>query len=257
MNIFLQMAQSLYSPKMISRFRFHSMGRAIGYAFLIIFLFSIPQYVMIYVATNVFSKEVTHTLEYIGDLKIVDGNLETTSQESFIDEKDGNTIAFFPKETELPVNISEPKYGVVILKDHFIIYEQGKSRSFSYDTLPATITSQDIKSFFNHSMGLVYLLVTLLIIFMYLLSTFNHFIFITIFSFFGYLLSKITHRNINGKQIWILTTFALTLPTLLSSILPYFGVRSVVLFIIYIMISLVMVSLSVLSLPKPKKQPTS
>lgn len=257
MNIFIQLIKSLYSPKMISRFRFHSMGRAIGYTFLIVFLFSIPQYIMIYVATNVFSNEVTRTLNTIGDLKIVDGELQTSSKDSFVDEKNGSTIAFFPGETDMPKDIAPPKYGVIILKNQFIIYEQGKARNFSYDMLPPTITSQDVKSFFNNSMGFVYLLVTLLIIFIYLLTTFNQFILIAVFGFLGYLFSKVAHRKINGKQMWILTTFALTLPTLFTSILPYFGIDSATLFIIYLVSAILMVSMSVLSLPKPTKQPTS
>ncbi|WP_285841848.1 DUF1189 domain-containing protein [Sutcliffiella horikoshii] len=248
MNIFAQFVKSLYSPKAMASFRFQGIGKTILYVFLLVLITSIPMFITFGTsAMNLVKSTDEFLVNETPDFYIQDGQFHADVEEPFIADEGGFTIILDP-DNELTLNEIRSYQEVVAIQSHEIIF-QGKGTT---DFVPlsdfqgAEITKGDLISFMNSVGSSFPIIITILLLVGYVFFSATKFIQVTILALFGLIVkNSLKRNNLRYRHTWILSAYAVTLPTLIFSLLqalritlPYSTLLSfaVSLFLLYLII---------------------
>lgn len=255
MNIFKQFIKSLHSPETIAKFRFQKIGKSILYVFFLMFLTSIPFFIMLGSSVNsLYNYVSTSVEESIPDFAIENGILRSDVDEPTITE-DGNTVVILDPTGELtPLDLSEYSTAFALLDREAVLVLDGSPQTISYQELGTDITKSELTDLIDSVGGLLPLFIGLIIVIMYLFTTAMKFIGIFTLSVITLLLKKRTANHISYKQGWVLSAYAVTLPTVLFALIDAIGINIPFSFAIYWVIAIVMMNLVLQNIPAPKQK---
>ncbi|MCF6408493.1 DUF1189 domain-containing protein [Pseudalkalibacillus salsuginis] len=257
MNIFKQFVMSLYSPKTIAMFRFQKIGKTIGYVFvmmLISFIFiGINIAVSITNAVNEFDNALK---EDIPNFQFQNGELNSDISEPIIRQDGNQTIIFDTTGTITRDDLDQYSDAIAVLDDRLIVVTAGSADSFDYGMMrDVNFQKSDIVNFLNSANTLLPLIISVIILISYIFMTALKFIGITILALIGLIVKNIMKRKISYGQLWILSAYSVTLPTLFFAIIDALRITIPGQFFLYWAVAIFFLSqvIKFVPLPKPKE----
>ncbi|MBJ8028155.1 DUF1189 domain-containing protein [Bacillus cereus group sp. N21] len=252
MSVFTQLVKSLYSPKDMALFRFQKIGKTILYIMLLCLIATIPK---TFTFGN-FTQDVVSTVHQsiekdLPDFKIENGELHADVKEPIIKE-DGNFVFVFdPNATDTTAYAN--KQGVFVLKDKVVSINNNQTQSQSYsDFGNGTFEKKDIKDIISAIDSIYPILMLVVGIVIYLFQLFISFLGVTILAFIGSAMGG--QRKLSYKQVWTLTTYSYTIPTIFFMIMDLLKINVPWSFLLYTAIILIVLYLTIKEIPKPKEK---
>ncbi|WP_026689247.1 DUF1189 domain-containing protein [Alteribacter aurantiacus] len=260
MNIFKQFAASLYSPSTVATFRQNKIGRAIGYVFLLMFITLLPLAISLGTTIYSFVNQLESQLEEsVPDFHIQNGVLTSNeTNEPVINEEDGQTIIFDPTGEITPDDVSgNYNEAIALLEREAILITNGVTQQpVSYQDLDLNLTKSQTVEMVETFSGMLPLIIGLIIVLMYIFYTASKFIGVTFLALIGYLFRKtVGLPNMQYKHSWVLSAFAVTLPTTLFALLNFVGLNIPFQFALYWTIAIVFLFQVLRYIPKPRVKP--
>lgn len=256
MNVFQQFIKSLHAPKIMATFRFQGIGKTILYIFLMMLIVSIPMSIKLTLDITKGSEKALEMLKDAPEFQFKDGTLVTESNEVFHQTDDDFVLIIDPNNS---VDIDEAKdypIGVIFYENEAVIIESGIATTYSYGQLGNfSLNKTDCIKLLENINALLVIFIPLLLIFLYLLATGLKFIGITVLAAIGILIRNKAEVRLNYKQLWVLATYAVTLPTTVFNLLETFSIIIPLGFLLYWGIAIVMLYLVINNIPKPKTRP--
>ncbi|MFJ8527904.1 DUF1189 domain-containing protein [Bacillus sp. NPDC094106] len=252
MSIFTQLVKSLYSPKDMALFRFQKIGKTILYIMLLCLITTIPRTLLYGSAIQDGVGIINKALEQdIPEFKIENGELKAKIDKP-IEKEDGNSIFVFdPNATD--TQKYNDKIGLFILKDKVISMANGQTQTYSYnDLLGASLEKKDLQDFISFFNSIYPILMFVIGAFVYLFQLFITFLGITLLAFIGSAMSG--QRKLSYKQVWSLTAYSYTIPTIFFMIMDLLKVHVLSSTLIYIAVILIVLYLTIKEVPKPKEK---
>ncbi|MBF0709295.1 DUF1189 domain-containing protein [Alkalihalobacillus hwajinpoensis] len=258
MNVFKQLYYSLFSPKMMARFRFQKLGKPILYVFLLMFLSSVPVGIMTALSfTNAYEDLKTHMSD-LPEFTLEDGSLTSEQSEPLIRQNDENTFIFDATDQTKPDDVDQYDSVIAFLKDRVIVVDSGARQEFNYSNFSSmTFTKQDVNELSNNLDNLLPIFIPLLIFVIYLFQTGLKFIGVTVLATIGLLLRSITGRKASYKQLWVLSVYSVTIPTLFFAIMALIKTAVPLGFLLYWIVAIMLLYLTIKEIPLPKKRVTN
>lgn len=252
MSVFTQLVKSLYSPKDMALFRFQKIGKTILYIMLLCLIATIPK---TFTFGN-FTQDVVSTVHQsiekdLPDFKIENGELHADVKEPIIKE-DGNFVFVFdPNATDTTAYAN--KQGVFVLKDKVVSINNNQTQSQSYsDFGNGTFEKKDIKDIISAIDSIYPILMLVVGIVIYLFQLFISFLGVTILAFIGSAMGG--QRKLSYKQVWALTAYSYTIPTIFFMIMDLLKINVPWSFLLYTAIILIVLYLTIKEIPKPKEK---
>ncbi|GAA0341364.1 DUF1189 domain-containing protein [Bacillus carboniphilus] len=223
MNIFKQFYKSLYSPKDVATFRFQGIGKTILYVFFLALLSIIPTFYNL-------SSGLTNAIEVVGetieqkfpDFTIENGTL-TSNQDEPVEIRRGDFRIFFDSTGETEIgDINSNDEVLAILKHDIVLASGGTVDSYSYSLLEdMDITKQDVQTFLESVDSALIIFLPILFVIMYIFSAGLDFLEITILAVIGLIVVSSLGRDVKYGQLWRLTAYSITLPTVFFMIMSF------------------------------------
>ncbi|MGR5984912.1 DUF1189 domain-containing protein [Bacillus cytotoxicus] len=252
MSIFTQIGKSLYSPKDMALFRFQKIGKTILYILLLCFLTTIPRTLLYGGVIQDSVGIIKQALEQdIPDFKIENGELKADINQP-IEKEEGNSIFVFdPNATDTGKYTN--KTGLFVLKDKVISVANGITRTYSYnDLLGASLEKKDLQDFLSFFNSMYPILMLVIGFFTYLFQLFITFLGVTLLAFIGSAMSG--QRKLSYKQVWTLTAYSYTIPTVFFMIMDLLKITVPGSFPLYIAVILIVLYLAIKEIPTPKEK---
>ncbi|WP_347549591.1 DUF1189 domain-containing protein [Pseudalkalibacillus hwajinpoensis] len=258
MNIFKQLFYSLFSPKMMARFRFQKLGKPILYVFLLMFLTSVPVGIITAISfTNAYDELKTYMTE-VPDFTLQDGTLTSDQDKPLVREEGEGTFIFDATGETKPDDVEAYDSVIAFLEDRIIINENGARQEFDYSNFSTmTFTKHDVMELSKNLDSLLPIFIPLLIFVVYLLQTGLKFIGITVLATIGLLLRSMTKRKVSYKQLWVLSVYAVTIPTIFFAIMALIRTTVPFGFLVYWFVAITLLYLTLKEIPLPKSRGVS
>ncbi|WP_404443694.1 DUF1189 domain-containing protein [Sutcliffiella horikoshii] len=248
MNIFSQFVKSLYSPKAIASFRFQGIGKTILYVFFLVLITSIPMFITFGTSAV---KLVNSTEDFLQnetpDFYIQDGEFYADVNEPFIVDEEGFTIILDP-DNQLSLNEIHSYGDVVAIQSKEIIFQGAGQTDFVplSDFQGTEVTKENLLQFMDSVGSAFPIIITVFLVVGYLFFAATKFVQISILGLFGLIIKNSLKRNkLQYRHTWVLSAYAVTLPTLIFTILQASGLElpfsslisfAVSLFILYLIV---------------------
>ncbi|UCZ54539.1 DUF1189 domain-containing protein [Bacillus shivajii] len=254
MNIIQQFIKSLYSPETIAKFRFQKIGKAILYVFFLMLITSIPAGIMLGSGFNSLYNQVdTHLNDSVPDFTIQNGVLDADVEEPVvIDEEDG-VIIFDPTGEYSLTDVSTYGDGFAMLEREAVFITGGITESFNYQQLGLNVSRDQVLEFSENVGGLLPLIIGLILVFMYIFTTGLKFIGIFTLSLITLFMKRNTASQLRYRHCWVLSVYAVTLPTTLFAVIEALGIFIPFSFTIYWVIAIIMMYFVLREVPQPKQ----
>ncbi|WP_416827242.1 DUF1189 domain-containing protein [Ectobacillus polymachus] len=255
MPLFSQLFKSLYSPKEMARFRFQKIGKTILYILLLAILMTIPEMIQ----ADRFVKEQFITLQDyfqkdVPNFSIENGTLKADSQNRVKKVENDYTFLFDPNGIETSISPSETN-GLYLLKDRFVMISNGQKQSYTYSSMSqSSITKTEILDFFTYLKSIYPIAILIIGISLCFINSFTSFFGVTLLAFIGTVLSKQMNRRLSYKQIWTLTTYSITIPTIFFMIMKYLRIAVLSPLLIFTLVTLVLLYITVREVPTTTKK---
>ncbi|WP_270179295.1 DUF1189 domain-containing protein [Alkalihalobacillus sp. CinArs1] len=255
MNIFKQLFYSLYSPKMMARFRFQKLGKPILYVFLLMLLASVPVGILTTVTfTNAYDELKSHISD-VPEFKLVDGTLSADQDEPYITKEDGETFIFDATGETKPDDVEGYQTVIAFLGDRIMIKDSGTLQEFDYSNFSTmSFTKSDVIELSQTLDDLLPIFIPLVIFVVYLLQTGLKFIGVTVLATIGLTLKNMTKRRVSYKQLWILSAYSVTIPTLFFTIMSLLRTQVPFGFLVYWFVAILLLYMVLKEIPLPKKR---
>ncbi|WP_183040883.1 DUF1189 domain-containing protein [Salipaludibacillus neizhouensis] len=258
MNIFKQFISSLHSPETIAKFRMQKIGKTILYVFFLMLITSIPFSIQLGAnVNNLYTYVSTNVEESIPDFSVENGILKSDVEEPIITENDNTVIIFDPTGELTPLDLNEYQTAFALLDREAVLVIEGNPQPVSYQDLGTDISKAELSEHIETFGGLLPLIIGVMIVGLYLFTTALKFIGIFTLSVITLLLKRKTANQLNFKQGWVLSAYAVTLPTIIFAVFDAIGLNIPFSFAIYWVIAIVMINLVLRNIPKPKQKPIS
>ncbi len=253
MNVLKQILVSIYSPKIISTFRFQGIGKTIFYVFILSLLSTLPTAIYLSNSLNEGIKNFDQTIRKdLPSFTIEDGTLTADSEKPVEIKKDEFSIILDDTGTYGMEEIEAKENAIGILTDRFVFVANAQAQSYEYSLMNMSLSKEDIidlSSQFNQLLPIVYLILFLV---MYLFGAFVKFIEITVLALFGLAIKNSLQRKLNFKQMWVLAAYATTLATVFFMIMDSLAVAVPSGFLINWFVHIIVLYLIFKELPRQK-----
>lgn len=198
---------------------------------------------------------------HMGDLPeftLDDGTLKSDQSEPLIKKEDGSTFIFDATDEIKPDDVDSYESAIAFLKDRIIVMDSGTRQEFNYSNFSSmTFTKQDVSELTQNLDNLLPIFIPLLIFVVYLFQTGLKFIGITVLATIGLLLKSLAHRKVSYKQLWILSVYSVTIPTLFFTIMALVRTTVPFGFLLYWFVAITLLYLTIKEIPLPKKRVTN
>lgn len=258
MSIIQLFIKSLYSPLHIARFRFQKIGKTILYIFFLMLLASIPASIALSQSLSQVSAELDTILqEDVPEFSIENGQLISEAEgPQYIGEGDDEMV-FDPSGEITAAEMAEANQSA-LLQEEVVIGSGGGSQVYSYSQAGnISFTKQELSNLASSLQDVLYILIPVAVIGLYLLNTTLKFVGIFALSVFGLMIRKASPIPLPYRFIWIMSAFAVTLPTIATTLLDLLPFQIPVGFTIYWLLAFFMLYKAYRSLPVPKKSSSS
>ncbi len=255
MNIFKQFYKSTYSPKDIASFRFQGIGKTILFIFFLTLVSILPSIFFLGTAiTDGIDTAKSVIKDQLPAFAIENGRLSAETNAPVTINKKNFTIVLDPTGSVSEKELEGTDNTFAILKNEFVFLAGGQTNTYDYAMFnDMNITSKDLLNFLNTLSDLKMIIIPGISLFLYLFSSAASFVEVTIFALFGLSLKNLAERRLNYRQLWIMTAYAETLPTLFFTIMA--AVKTTVPwgFLLNWFVVVVVLFLAINETPKPKK----
>jgi len=246
MNIFKQLVVSLYSPKDIASFRLQKIGKTILFLSILSFIAIIPVSYYTNAAINHGLEITKSTLQNnVPEFEIKNGVLTSDANEPVTIESNDFTVIIDSTGTVTKEDIFKEENTFALLKNEFALSIEGTKDDIQYSVLEGfhiTKTDvEDIVSSFDESKSTI---IPIFLIFIYIFTLVSHFIKVTIIAIIGLLFKNVLQKQLTYGQIWRLSAYSITLPTLFFTIMGLLNTQVPYEFLINWAVTLVMLYLS-------------
>ncbi len=252
MSIFTQLVKSVYSPKDMALFRFQKIGKTILYIMLLCLITTIPR---TFFYGSFIQDSVTMVNQAIEkdlpDFKIENGELKADIEQPIQKEEGDALFVFDPNTTN--IEKYQNKTGLFILKDKVVSIGNGQTQTYSYnDLLGTSLEKKDLQDFISVFDSIYPILLAVIGVLVYLFQLFITFLGITLLAFIGSAMSG--QRKLSYKQVWTLTAYSYTIPTIFFMIMDLFKIVVPGSTFIYIAVILIVLYLTIKEVPKPNEK---
>jgi len=255
MNIFKQLYVSIYSPKMISKFRFQGIGKTILFVFILSLLSTLPTALYFSSSLSEGLKSFDETLRNdLPSFTIENGLLSTDSEKPVEIKKDGFFIILDGSGAYGVEEMESKENAIGILSDKFVFAANGQAQTYEYSLLNMTISKEDIMEITSQFNQLLPIVLTIMILVMYLFGAFVKFIEITILALFGLAFKNSLQRKVNFKQLWVIAAYSTTLATIFFIIMDSLQVVVPSGFLLNWFVHLIVLYLVLKEIPPNKKK---
>lgn len=249
MNIFKQFIVSLYSPKDIATFRLQKIGKTILYVFLLSLIVTIPLFIQF---TTFFNKGLTHMEKIvrsdIPDFQIADGMLSSDAKEPVSISQGDLTIVFDSTGSVIAEDIENNT--IALLQDELVVNMDGVIDRIPYTTLELPLITKDqLIDFFQVFDTAKPILFVILFVIFYLVQSAWNFFKATILALIGLLIKNSLRPTLKFGQLWRLSAYAVTLPTIFFLIMDMFQAQVPFQMIINWGVMIIMLYLSIKEIP--------
>lgn len=221
-NIFQQFLFSFYHFKNVSAFRYQKIGRSIGYVFFMMLIATLPLLVISSIQTN-------SALQSVNIEKIIDapdffiegGVLKIDQQEPY--SSSDQTLIVTDQELEEGSNFSE---GVVFSQREILFISNEKIiLEFPYALIGLHQASKDqIIDTIQTIQSLKWFILIIFFAMNYLFVTGFKFIEISLLAVIGLIFKNKLKKNVKYLQIWTLSAYAATIPSIVIAWLEYLSI---------------------------------
>jgi hypothetical protein len=221
MNVFKQFIKSLYSTQDMATFRFQKIGKTIGYVFILMLIASIPLAIQITSFINTSIAGLNEVVQSeIPDFELKNGKLTSQIEEPITREADGMYFIFDTTDSVTRDDINEYDDAVAFYSDHLIIKSMTSVDEVRYESFGAvTLTKEDVSMFADQLSEIAPIAIPIMIIIAYLFFTALKFIGVTVLALIGLIVRNIAKRNLSYRQLWMLSAYAVTIPTIFFAII--------------------------------------
>lgn len=256
MNIFKQIIVSLYSPKDISTFRTQGIGKTILFVFFLTLIAALPNIYFFSTSLNSgFHALENNVQNEIPDFTIKDGILQSNETAPITIKNSDMTIVFDSTGTISEENITQADNTLFILQDEFAYSVAGQTQSTAYSMLgDVTITKADIIDLMASISSLLPVIITIIILVIYIVSSAMKFVEVSILALFGLAIKNMMQKKSNYGQLWRLAAYSVTLPTIFFMVMDF--LRTIVPngFFIHWFVAIMMLLLSIKEIPSQKTE---
>ncbi|MDN4074771.1 DUF1189 domain-containing protein [Fictibacillus terranigra] len=254
MKIFSHFFKSLYSPPTIARLRYQGIGKAIGYVFFLILLTSIPVGISFSLSFKSGLEEFKQSMtSEIPDFTLQNGKLASDLKKPVIHTDSSDTFIFDTTGTIKEDDLSDYTNVIALLHNEAIVISGGETQKVPYNSLgDLSLTKKDISSWTNTLVDLLPILLPLLFLFIYVFTVALKFIGVTVLAVIGLVLQNISHRNLSYRHLWVMSAYAVTLPTVFFAIMKVLHTEVPFSFLIYWAVASIFLHLSIKETPLPK-----
>ncbi len=255
MNIFKQLVSSNYSPKDIAHFRFQGIGKTILYVFLLTLLSVIPA---MYFLNSAIIDGVSAAKDMVNrdfpSFTIENGRLHSDMDEPVILKQ--NDFEFILDSTgELKTDdLIEYDNAILLLEKDFVFIADGQSQAFPYSMAEnLTLSKDDVIDFVNELDTALMVILPIFSLVIYIFSSGMKFIEISILALFGLMIVNSTGRNQKYGQVWRMSAYSVTLPTIFFTIMSAIQTTVPLGFFIHWIVAYIVLYLALKEIPLPKK----
>lgn len=240
---------------MMARFRFQKLGKPILYVFLLMLISSVPVGILTTVTFTGAYEELKSHIKDVPQFELADGTLAADQQEPYIKKENGDTFLFDTTGETKPDDIEKYDSVIAFLGDRLMIKESGTIQEFDYSNFSTMrFTKQDVTELSANLDSLLPIFIPLVIFVVYLLQTGLKFIGVTVLATIGLLLRNITKRKVSYKQLWILSAYSVTIPTLFFAIMALLRTQVPFGFPLYWFVAIMLLYMVLKEIPLPKKR---
>ena len=221
MNIFKQLIVSLYSPKDIARFQHQGIGKTIFYVFLLVLISVLPS--VYYFNTSMINGFETsnETVEKdFPSFTIENGELNSDETAPMTINKGNLTFIFDSTGTITKQAVNGSDNTIAFLKNEWVYATAGQSQSMPYTLMGiSTLTDENMIEILSAMESMLPVMIPLIDLIIYLLSSAMKFIEVSVLAFFGLMLQRMVDKTMQYRHLWRLSAYAVTLPTIFFTIM--------------------------------------
>jgi hypothetical protein len=254
MNIFKQFYKSIYSPKDIATFRFQGIGKTILYVFFLTFLSILPS---IYYLSTMLNEGIESTKSVISDeipgFTIENGSLSAETDVPITIDKGDFSIIVDPTGVITTEDVEDEDNAIALLKNEISVAAGGRIDTYSYSMMEGlNLTKADFIEIVDTVDGMKGIIIPVISIFMFLVSSTVSFIEVSILAWIGLLLKNLAGRSISYRHLWRMAAYSVTLPTVFFTIMSALNTLVPNSFYINWFVEIIILFLAIKEIPKEK-----
>lgn len=254
MNIFKQFYKSTYSPRDIASFRSQGIGKTILYVFFLTFLSILPS---IYYLTTMLNEGVESTKSVISNeipsFTIENGSLSAETAVPITIDKGEFSIIVDPTGVITTEDVEDKDNAIALLKNEISVAAGGRVDTYSYSMMEGlTLTKEDFIEIVDAVDGMKGIIIPVISIFMFLVSSAVSFIEVSILAWIGLLLKNLAGRSISYRHLWRMAAYSVTLPTVFFTIMSALNTPVPNSFYINWFVEIIILFLAIKEIPKEK-----
>ncbi|MDQ1001493.1 hypothetical protein QFZ28_001893 [Neobacillus niacini] len=254
MNIFKQFYKSIYSPKDIATFRFQGIGKTILYVFFLTFLSILPS---IYYLSTMLNEGIESTKSVISDeipgFTIENGSLSAETDVPITIDKGDFSIIVDPTGVITTEDVEDEDNAIALLKNEISVAAGGRIDTYSYSMMEGlNLTKADFIEIVDTVDGMKGIIIPVISIFMFLVSSAVSFIEVSILAWIGLLLKNLAGRSISYRHLWRMAAYSVTLPTVFFTIMSALNTLVPNSFYINWFVEIIILFLAIKEIPKEK-----
>lgn len=255
MNVFKQLLKSFVSPKDMAAFRFQGIGKTILYVFLLMFIASIPSAISMTILINSWLDDASAILkDEVPAFEIDNGELTSELQEPVIKENPEFTFVFDSTGELTSSDVEQYNDAFALLKEEVVLITQNDLQAIPYSDLTGFTISKDKLIQYTEKIDvLLYIIIPIIFVIMYIFQTGLKFIGISFLALIGLILNNVMKRNENYKKLWVMSAYAVTIPTIFFAITDAIGIVIPFSFLLYWITASTILYLILKEVPQPKQ----
>lgn len=257
MNVFKQFGKSIYSPKDVALFRFQGIGKTIGYVFLLMFISTLITSISLGMDfLNWASITNTKIINNLPNFELKNGTLASELNSPIIQEdiESGFTFIFDTTGEVSADDVMKYPNAIGLLKKEAVFVNGPEdSQRLPYSSFgDLTLNKDTIVGFTDNLDSIVLVILPILFLFIYLFQSSLKFIGISFLALIGIVVAKQRNRKLRYQNLWILSAYAVTIPTLFFAITDALKITIPFAFLLYWVTATIVLYLIINEIPKAK-----
>lgn len=256
MNIFRQFFKSIYSPPTVAKFRFQGIGKTILYVFMLMLItLSVTAFQLGSTVSDGIKQFQTVLKSELPEFELKNSILLSDLDEPLYIEVDGENFIFDTTGTLTATDIQQNhKQVLALLKKEAVYITNGTSESIRYGELGSLdLTKAELEGLTETIVDLLPLIITIIIIILFIVLTTLKYIGIFLLSLFGLIVRSKIGLTLSYKQVWVLSAYAITLPTVFFAVTNSLNIYIPYSLTLYWLVAFIMLYLIFKEIPKPGK----
>ncbi|WP_147532373.1 DUF1189 domain-containing protein [Bacillus marasmi] len=222
MNVFMQLVKSCYSPKDIAITRFQGIGKTILFVFLLTLVSIIPSvYYLSTAMTSAVSTAKDTIQNELPEFTIENGKLQSDSDKPITITKEEFVFVFDSTGEADSSDLKNINLGIGMLKDEFVLVQGESTQAYPYSMLEnlSNLNKGEIIDLIDTIDSSLFIILPLMVLMNYIFASGVKFIEISILAVLGLMIKNLTKRRLNYGQLWRMSAYSVTLPTLFFTIM--------------------------------------